>query len=85
MRAKDWTTTSLGPPDKWPGSLKTAIQIMLSSRYAMWMAWGPELVFFFSDACLPTVGVKRDWVLGPRSDKVREGSSLTSARASRAC
>jgi signal transduction histidine kinase len=45
---------------------------MLDSRYAMWMLWGPELTFFCNDAYLPTVGIKRDWVLGARSDKVWE-------------
>jgi PAS domain S-box-containing protein len=43
---------------------------MLDSRYAMWMAWGPQLTFFCNDAYLPTVGLKRDWVLGARSDEV---------------
>jgi hypothetical protein len=43
---------------------------MLTSRFAMWMAWGPELTFLCNDAYLPTVGVKRDWVIGSRSDKV---------------
>jgi PAS domain S-box-containing protein len=45
---------------------------MLDSRYAMWMLWGPELTFFCNDAYLPTVGIKRDWVIGARSDKVWE-------------
>ena len=43
---------------------------MLTSRFAMWMAWGPELTFLCNDAYLPTVGLKRDWVIGTRSDKV---------------
>jgi len=72
MRALDWTRTPLGPADRWPQSLKTIIRVMLDSRYAMWMLWGPELTFFCNDAYLPTVGKKRDWVLGARSDKVWE-------------
>jgi PAS domain S-box-containing protein len=70
MRAHDWSATPLGAPSRWPQSLRTVIRIMLSSRYAMWMAWGPELTFFCNDTYLPTVGVKEDWVLGARSDKV---------------
>jgi PAS domain S-box-containing protein len=70
MRAMDWSSTGLGASETWPLSLKTAVRIMLTSRYAMWMAWGPELIFFCNDAYLPTVGIKRDWVLGARSDKV---------------
>jgi len=72
MRTLDWAKTPLGPAADWPQSLKTIVRVMLDSRYAMWMLWGPELTFFCNDAYLPTVGMKRDWVLGARSDKVWE-------------
>jgi len=36
----------------------------------MWMLWGPELTFLCNDAYLPTTGLKRDWVLGARSDRI---------------
>lgn len=72
MRAFDWSKTSLGPAAHWPQSLKTIVRVMLDSRYAMWMLWGPDFTFFCNDAYLPTVGLKRDWVLGARSDKVWE-------------
>src|SRR5579863_3487180 len=72
MRALDWSRTSLGPPEHWPQSLKTIVRVMLDSRYAMWMLWGPEFTFFCNDAYLPTVGIKKDWVLGERADKVWE-------------
>jgi signal transduction histidine kinase len=72
MRTLDWSRTPLGAPEQWPQSLKTIVRVLLDSRYAMWMLWGPELTFFCNDAYLPTVGLKRDWVLGARSDKVWE-------------
>src|SRR5262245_18624293 len=70
MRAVDWSRTALGPPEHWPRSLKTIVRMVLDSRYAMWMLWSPEYTFFCNDAYLPTVGIKRDWVMGARSDKV---------------
>ena len=70
MRAHDWHATPLGGAENWPQSLKTIVRVLLDSRYAMWMAWGPDLTFFCNDAYLPTVGLKRDWVLGARSDEV---------------
>ncbi len=70
MRSCDWTSTPLGPPDKWPPSLRAIVRVMLTSRFAMWMAWGPELTFLCNDAYLPTVGLKRDWVIGSRADQV---------------
>ena len=70
LRAFDWASTSLGASEGWPQSLRAAVRIMLTSRFAMWMAWGPELVFFCNDAYLPTTGVRQNWVLGARSDVV---------------
>jgi PAS domain S-box-containing protein len=72
MRQLDWSRTPLGSPQRWPQSLKTIVRVMLDSRYAMWMLWGPDLTFFCNDAYLPTVGIKGGWVLGARSDKVWE-------------
>lgn len=72
MRAHPWADSPLGPPDTWPQSLRTLVRIMLDSRYAMWMAWSSDLRFFFNDAYMPTLGLKRDWALGERADKVWE-------------
>jgi len=72
LRALDWSATPLGAPEQWPQSLKTIVRVMLDSRYAMWMLWGPDLTFFCNDAYLPTVGIKRNWVLGARADLVWE-------------
>lgn len=66
-----WDTTPLGPIDGWPQSLKTAVRIMLTSRYAMWMGWGPELTFLYNDSYAGmTLGEKHPWALGKRADEV---------------
>ncbi len=61
----DWSTTPLGPAAAWPDSLKVAVRILLTSRFAMWMAWGPELTFLYNDAYgQMTLGKKHPWALG---------------------
>src|SRR4051812_24238363 len=72
MRAKDWSATAVGLPETWPHSLRSVVRILLTSRYAMWMGWGEDLTFFCNDAYLPTVGIKRSWVLGSSARKVWE-------------
>ena len=72
MAAKEWAETPLGLPSSWPQSLRAIVRVMLSSRYAMWMAWGPDLTFFCNDAYLPTLGVKESWALGTSARKVWE-------------
>jgi signal transduction histidine kinase/DNA-binding response OmpR family regulator len=71
MRAKDWSQTSLGQPEHWPQSLRTIVRVLLTSRFAMWMGWGPELTFFYNDAyAAMTLGAKHPWALGRPSREV---------------
>ncbi|AKK27297.1 SpoIIE family protein phosphatase [Mycobacterium sp. EPa45] len=61
----DWASTPLGPGEDWPQSLRTAVSILLSSRFPMWMAWGSDLTFFCNDAYRrDTLGRKYPWALG---------------------
>ena len=65
MRAFDWKSVGLPPADLWPLSLKAVTRILLTSRYAMWMGWGPELRFIYNDAyAAMTLGEKHPWALG---------------------
>ncbi|GII24037.1 SpoIIE family protein phosphatase [Planosporangium mesophilum] len=67
----DWAATPLGQPSSWPQSLRTALRIMLSSRFAMWLAWGPDLTFFCNDAYRrATLGKKYPWALGQPAREV---------------
>ena len=71
LAAVDWTSTPLGPVEGWPQSLRTAVNILLSSRFAMWMAWGPELTFFCNAAYRrDTLGRKYPWALGRPASEV---------------
>jgi hypothetical protein len=46
MRAHGWSANPLGPVEGWPQSLKTIVGILLDSRYALWLGWGPDFTFF---------------------------------------
>jgi PAS domain S-box-containing protein len=67
----DWASTPLGPPGEWPQSLQTAVSILLSSRFPMWMAWGEQLTFFCNAAYRrDTLGRKYPWALGRPANEV---------------
>jgi len=71
VREFDWSKTLLGEIGGWPQSLKTVVRVLLTSRFAMWMGWGPELTFFYNDAYRRmTLGKKHPWALGRRSSEV---------------
>jgi hypothetical protein len=64
MREMDWAKTPLGSPTQWPQSLKTAVRIMLTSRQAMFVWWGEELINLYNDAYKAIVGGKHPEALG---------------------
>ncbi|HEY1676725.1 MAG TPA: response regulator [Candidatus Sulfotelmatobacter sp.] len=71
VREFDWSQTPLGPIADWPQSLKIAVRILLTSRFAMWMSWGPDLTFLYNDAYAKmTLGKKHPWALGKPSSEV---------------
>ncbi|WP_426502190.1 SpoIIE family protein phosphatase [Dactylosporangium sp. McL0621] len=71
LAAVDWAATPLGPPGGWPQSLRTAVSILLASRFPMWMAWGPRLTFFCNAAYRrDTLGRKYPWALGRPASEV---------------
>ncbi len=71
MRATDWAKTPVGPAEEWPQSVRAILRLMLTSRYAMWMGWGPQLTFFYNDAyATMTLGAKHPWALGKRASEV---------------
>jgi PAS domain S-box-containing protein len=91
MRATDWSRHVIGPVTAWPQSLRTAISIMLESRFAMVVAWGPAFRFFYNDRYRPVLGTKHPaalgtpgaeifpevWsVVGPEFERVRRGEAF---------
>src|SRR5271168_993138 len=73
LAAVDWAATPLGLPGSWPQSLQTAVDILLSTRFPMWMAWGPQLTFFCNHAYRrDTLGRKYPWALGRPASEVWE-------------
>ena len=91
IRATDWSQSPFGPAHQWPQSLRTALSIMLESRFAMVVAWGPEFRFFYNNGYRPVLGTKHPaalgkpgheifpevWdVVGPEFERVRRGESF---------
>ncbi|MEK0084754.1 PAS domain S-box protein [Benzoatithermus flavus] len=70
IRAHDWANTSLGPPARWPRSLKTAVRIMLTSRQPIWIGWGEKLLYLYNDPYKSIIGGKHPWALGRPTSEV---------------
>jgi PAS domain S-box-containing protein len=92
MRGIDWPSTPLGSPTAWPQSLRTIVPIMLASRFAMRVLWGPEFIFLYNDSYRPILGASKHpsamasrtsesfrelWhVVGPLFERVYAGEAI---------
>src|SRR6185436_7447126 len=92
MRSTRWEETPCGPIEEWPQSLRTAISIMLESRFPIVIAWGPSFRFFYNDGYRPILGKTKHpgalgtpgqeifpevWsAVGPEFERVRRGESF---------
>jgi PAS domain S-box-containing protein len=92
-RRFDWARTSIGVPDTWPQSLRTAVRIMLNTNHPMFIWWGPDLIQFYNDAYRQTLGPERHpsalgqkgkecwaeiWdIIGPQIEHVMAGRGAT--------
>ncbi len=93
MRAHDWSTSPLGPPDSWPQSLRTAVRLLLNTNHPMFIWWGEQLIQFYNDAYRQTMGPERHpsalgqggrecwaeiWpIIGPQIEQVMNGGGAT--------
>lgn len=54
--AFDWSSTPVGAMNTWPQSLRTGLNICLTSRYPIIIFWGTEFIQFYNDAYRPILG-----------------------------
>ena len=66
----DWPSTSLGPIEGWPPSLKSSISLILSSQVPIVTLWGEDGIMIYNDAYSAVAGGRHPDLFG---SKVREG------------
>lgn len=64
IRAFDWSTTELGPIDKWPCSLSSTVQMLLASPMPMVMLWGSVGYMIYNDSYSVFAGGRHPYLLG---------------------
>jgi signal transduction histidine kinase len=64
IRDHNWTSTPLGALERWPGSLRGAIELMLGCGFPATLQWGAGLVLFYNDAQVGLIGQRHPGALG---------------------
>ncbi len=93
MRAHDWAGSFLGPPSRWPQSLRMAVRLMLNTGHPMYVFWGPQGACLYNDAYRESIGPERHprslgrparevwdeiWpIIGPQIEQVMAGRGAT--------
>ncbi len=93
MRSIDWSKTAVGPVERWPQSLRTALSILLETGFPMYIAWGESYTQFYNDGYRPILGSTKHpmamgistretfaeiWtIIGPMFQGVMEGRPTT--------
>src|SRR4249920_3500575 len=93
MRARDWSSSSLGPPSSWSQSLRTVVRLMLNTGHPMYIFWGEAGACLYNDAYRLSIGPERHpgslgrparevwdeiWdIIGPQIEQVMAGRGAT--------
>ena len=64
IRAHDWGKTPLGSIEDWPKRLVTVVDLLLCSRRANYILYGPSLTLIYNDVYIPNLGSKHPNALG---------------------
>jgi signal transduction histidine kinase len=92
MRSIDWSKTEVGAEAHWPQSLRTALSILLETRFPMYIAWGAGFTQFYNDGYRPILGSTKHpaamgrssretfaeiWdIIGPMFEGVMQGNAV---------
>ena len=64
IRAHDWAATPLGPLERWPQSLRTAVDMVLAMPGPATILWGPPHVQIYNDAYVAIARHRHPALLG---------------------
>lgn len=64
IRSADWSLTALGSMERWPQSLKTALNICLNSPAPASVIWGEQHFQFYNDAYFSWIGYRESESFG---------------------
>jgi PAS domain S-box-containing protein len=64
IRAHDWSSSSLGPPETWAQSLQSVLSVCLNAATISAIYWGPNFHVLYNDAYAPALAERHPAALG---------------------
>ncbi|WP_184113253.1 type II toxin-antitoxin system ParD family antitoxin [Sphingomonas abaci] len=70
IRARNWSSTVLGPVEQWSTTLRTTVANIVNSPVAKVLMWGPDHILLYNDAYMDIAGGKHPEAFGGRTAEV---------------
>ncbi len=64
IRRHDWSATKLGPPRRWPATLRVLLDTVLEAPLPMCILWGEQALQLYNDAHAALIGSRHPTELG---------------------
>src|SRR3954454_20060009 len=64
IRTADFSNTTLGDPESWSDSLRSALNIALNSGFPIGIYWGKDFNLLYNDSFRPILGNKHPRAIG---------------------
>jgi len=80
----DWSETSLGPMDDWPGILTSTVNLILEINFPIMTCWGKELITIYNDAYRSLLGNKSETLGRPFLEVWSEATDIIEPQINRA-
>lgn len=71
VRAFDWASTPLGPPETWHDAMRTALAVCLNSSIPSAVYWGPDFITIYNDAWAQQQAGRHPWAMGRPAREAR--------------
>jgi PAS domain S-box-containing protein len=84
IQAHDWSGSPLGPIETWPEALRVTLGNMLHSAFAIYLAWGADLITFYNDPALKLRGSRPEALGQPLPQAWSEIWNIVSPMVTRA-
>jgi signal transduction histidine kinase len=67
----DWSSTPIGPMDKWPGRLSSMVLSICTNPDPRVVVWGEKLTMIYNDACALLLGERHPYAMGKSCSEVQ--------------
>ncbi|KAI4717983.1 hypothetical protein E4T48_05811 [Aureobasidium sp. EXF-10727] len=71
IKGFDWSSTSIGPIDRWPSRLSSMVLSICTNPDPRVVVWGENLTMIYNEACASLLGEKHPYAMGKSCSEIQ--------------